>query len=540
MKRSTMSKKFYTNIVIALLLCFPGTIYSQKSIECWERFEVAFNHIEKGNPFNVKLSATFALKGEKKTVDGFYDGNGIYKIRFMPVSAGEWTYTTSSNISSMNNQKGSFTATVPGKGNHGIVVVDGKHNFKYADNTRYYPIGTTVYAWTHIEEELQEQTLETLKESGFNKVRMCVFPKNYDLVKNIPPLYPFEIKKMTKDNQGNDVFIWDFERFNPAFFQHLEKRIDQLKEMGVESDLIIFHPYDKGSWGFDSMPNEVNTKYIKYLTARLSSFRNIWWSMANEWDYITAKSLDDWDYLTKAVVKNDPYGHLCSIHGSTATYYDYSKPEITHVSFQDEGPVLSSTSSATLRKIFKKPIIADEVGYEGNLPNRWGRLSPQQMTHLFLNGILGGIYVTHGECFQEGNSPIFWAHGGKLKGESWKYIKFIRSIMNDLPNPLEMADISRDLETSTAGEGYYIVNIGQNPKEFWQFNLPAKNAEYGKIGKGKKFKVEIINVWDMTITEYPGIFETSAETNYRVYDKDLKNVRLPGIPDVLLRITEVK
>lgn len=68
------------------------------------------------------------------------------------------------------------------------------------------------------------------------------------------------------------------------------------------------------------MSNEVNVRYIKYITARLASFRNVWWSMANEWDYVKAKTVDDWKLLTKTVVENDPYRHLCSIHGATATY----------------------------------------------------------------------------------------------------------------------------------------------------------------------------------------------------------------------------
>ena len=63
-----------------------------------------------------------------------------------------------------------------------------------------------------------------------------------------------------------------------------------------------------------------------------------------------AKTVDDWKLLTKTVVENDPYRHLCSIHGATATYFDYWMPEFTHVSIQDEAPVLSSTASATLRK----------------------------------------------------------------------------------------------------------------------------------------------------------------------------------------------
>ena len=97
--------------------------------------------------------------------------------------------------------------------------------------------------------------MKSFGEAGFNKVRMCVFPKNYSLVKDEPALYPFEIRKTIKDKEGNERKEWDFDRFDPAFFQHLEKRIDQLNRLGIEADLILFHPYDKGRWGFDAMSN---------------------------------------------------------------------------------------------------------------------------------------------------------------------------------------------------------------------------------------------------------------------------------------------
>jgi hypothetical protein len=32
----------------------------------------------------------------------------------------------------------------------------------------------------HQSEELQRQTLETLRTAPFNKIRMCVFPKSYE------------------------------------------------------------------------------------------------------------------------------------------------------------------------------------------------------------------------------------------------------------------------------------------------------------------------------------------------------------------------
>src|ERR1051325_9848536 len=120
---------------------------------------------------------------------------------------------------------------------------------------------------------------------------MCVFPKYYAHVQEEPESYPYQQKNESSSRKKE----WDFNRFNPAFFHHLEKRIDDLKDLGIEADVIIFHPYDRGHWGFDSMGKENDLKYIQYLVARLSSFRNVWWSMANEWDFIKTKPKEDWD-----------------------------------------------------------------------------------------------------------------------------------------------------------------------------------------------------------------------------------------------------
>lgn len=533
-------KHYHYLLIIILALCSAWKVCAREHVECWGQFELTFKHHSQHNPFDDKLSATFVCGEESKTVDGFYDGDDTYRIRFMPAVVGEWKYTTSSNVASMDKQKGRFTTVAPEKDNHGPVMVDGLHNFKYADGTRYYPVGTTAYAWIHMKEDIQATTLRSLAKTRFNKVRMCVFPKNYALVKDEPGLYPFIVEKVTCDEKGNEVKVWDFERFNPAFFQHLEKCIKQLEKLGIEADLILFHPYDKGRWGFDSMSNEINIRYIKYVTARLSSFHNVWWSMANEWDYVKAKTVEDWNLLTKVVVENDPYRHLCSIHGATATYFDYWRSEFTHVSIQDENPVQTSTSAALLRNIYHKPVICDEVGYEGNLSSRWGRLSAQQMTFLVLNGVMGGIYVTHGECFQEKDEPIFWAQGGLLKGESWKRVGFLREIMEAAPNPIQMADISRDMITSTAGDGYYFVYSGKEIKDYWMFNLPMKNADYEKPKEGQRFKVDIIDVWNMTIKQCPIIFEITGANDYRVYDKKMRGVRLPDTPYIVLRVTKVK
>ena len=508
----------------------------ERPVERWERFEVALAGPQTGNPFaDVSLSAEFSNGAEKIKVDGFYDGNGQYKVRFMPKKTGEWKYKTFSNNKLLNGKTGAFSCIEPGKDNHGPVQVADTYHFKYADGKQYYPFGTTLYAWTHQPGGLEEITLKTLANAPFNKVRMCVFPKYYSHVENEPPYYPYVKKSETKDAKGKPKFQWDFSRFEPAFFQHLEKRIDDLKKLGIEADIIVFHPYDKGHWGFDSLGKENDLKYIRYLTARLASFRNVWWSMANEFDYIKTKPRADWDIYTKAVVSADPYGHLCSIHNGSV-YYDNWKPEFTHVSIQNGSTVEDFGRATLLRDVFFKPMVYDEVCYEGDLQQRWGHLSGEEMTEAFWQGVIAGTYVTHGETYKNAGDTIFWAKGGRLIGSSPARIGFLRKILEEAPGPLELSDPWKDHHTARADSSYYLVYMGKNMQPEWEFNLPRK----GGPKAGRKFKVEVIDTWNMTIDERPEVFEIAETADYRIYDKKRTSIRLPMTPYLALRIKEYR
>jgi len=504
-------------------------------IERWDRFEVTLPGPESGNPFNdTSLSADFTNGKEKVKVDGFYDGNGQYKLRFMPEKTGEWHFKTTSNNRSLHGKEGKFICVEASGDNHGPVKVADTYHFKYADGKRYYPFGTTLYAWTHQPEELENMTLKTLASAPFNKVRMCVFPKFYSGVENEPTYYPFEKKGENRGKDGKTKFVWDLSKFDPVFFQHLEKRIDDLRVLGIEADVIIFHPYDKGHWGFDSLGKENDLRYIKYLTARLSSFRNVWWSMANEFDYIKTKPREVWDVYSKAVVKADPYRHLLSIHNGSV-YFDNWKPEFTHVSIQN-GSVVEDFGRATLlRDVFFRPMLYDEVCYEGDLPQRWGHLSGEEMTSAFWQGVIAGTYVTHGETYKNSGDTIFWAKGGRLIGSSPARIGFLRTILEKAPGPIQLADVWKDHKTATADSSYYLVYFGKEMKEEWEFSLPKK----GGPAAGKKFQIELIDTWDMTIKKLPEVFEVASPEEYRIFDKDRKRIRLPLKPYLALRITEV-
>ena len=53
--------------------------------------ELVFQGPSEGNPFAEQwVKGTMAGQAEEKHAEGFYDGNGVYKLRFMP--SGEGTY----------------------------------------------------------------------------------------------------------------------------------------------------------------------------------------------------------------------------------------------------------------------------------------------------------------------------------------------------------------------------------------------------------------------------------------------------------------
>ena len=305
-------------LIIGVLFCL--SLVGAESVERWGVYQVTLAGPSAGNPFlDVQLHAVFQLGARAVNADGFYDGNGAYRVRFMPDETGDWTYVTSSNVPALDGKRGSFTAVAPARGNHGPVRVRNTTHFGYEDGAPYVPVGTTAYAWVHQGDALEQQTLQTLRTAPFNKIRMCIFPKSYAYNANEPIYYPFE---------RSAAGVNDFSRFNPQFFTHLERRILDLQALGIEADLILFHPYDR--WGYNNMPAEVNDRYLRYVVARLSAYRNVWWSLANEWDFIRTKKVEDWDRFFQIVQQSDPYGHLRSILALKADMGDPWLQEARH------------------------------------------------------------------------------------------------------------------------------------------------------------------------------------------------------------------
>ncbi|MBW8782707.1 MAG: DUF5060 domain-containing protein [Verrucomicrobia bacterium] len=471
---------------------------SASPVEQWGVFETALRGPAEGNPFtDVTFSAVFRQGERAFPVTGFYDGDGVYRLRFMPDATGEWHYETRGNRPELDGRSGTFTALAPSAGNHGPVRVRDSFHFIHADGTPFIPFGTTCYAWIHQSGALQRQTLQTLAGAPFNKLRMCILPKWYPFNHVEPERYPFE---------GTPPRQWDFARFNPAFFRHLDTCVADLCTLGIEADLILFHPYDEDRfgfhrehcevhWGFDRMGEANDDRYLRYVIARYAAYRNVWWSLANEWDFVKPKQPSDWLRLGGIIQAEDPHRRLASIHNGGCDF-DHAQPWITHCSLQKP----HTDGARAYRDRYRKPVIYDECHYEGNIPQSWGNLTAEKMVAQFWSAWINGAYCGHGETYLAPDEVLWWSKGGVLRGRSPACLAFMKTLLADAPS--NGAPMNPPYwETWGVPDEYYLVHLHEQQPAKWKIRLSGDNA---------RFKASLIDPWAMTIAPL-GEFHGDAE-----------------------------
>ncbi len=497
-----------------------------KTIEKYEMFETEF--YMKGDNVILPECTVFKNGEQEVRVSAFKKYGECYGVRFMPQEEGIWEYQISCGDI---NEKGMLACVQNTKRNHGPVKTKGFH-FQYADGGTYIPFGTTCYAWIHQTEALQSETLQTLEKSPFNKIRMCVFPKSMPYNNNDPDCYPF-----LKGEDGT----WDVRKPDPKFWEKLDLRIKQLMELGIEADVILFHPYDR--WGFAELSQEESLVYLEYCIARLSAYRNIWWSLANEYETVYKKQGKDWDEYGEMLYEKDPYRHLTSIHNIVTLYP--KRRWMTHCSVQTK----KIDRILFWKEEYQIPILIDECGYEGDLPFDWGSLTAFEMVHRFWWSICRGGFCTHGETFHREDEVLWWAKGGKLYGESADRIGFLKGFLYTLPGEwqaqrIKLWDPNTLEDENERNFQEAIEHLPKEDRDIFMANVTPMKLEgekysleyFGRIRpvykdlqlrEDRTYRVEMIDSWEMTRS-------IAAE-------KICGNVRieLPGKEGIALLVTEI-
>ncbi|HZJ13644.1 MAG TPA: DUF4038 domain-containing protein, partial [Chthoniobacteraceae bacterium] len=283
----------------------------------WEMHEFSVQgraHVE--NPFrDAALVGEFVSpSGKSRVVDGFFDGDQTWGLRFAPDEEGEWSYLLRGEGVEIL-QRGKLRCTAA-RG-HGFIRTHpgNPYAFAYADNTPFFPMGDTCYGLfddSPITPALREEYLKARREQRFNFVRMTVGHSE-----------PRAAKDSAYWAWGGTAQEPDLDRFNPVFFRAFDDLMRQLRSSGMNAELILLNFYRRPFTDTNAWTPARERQWLRYLLDRYGAFDNVFlWTIANEYEthpdgtYRFDLPADvEWAKATARFIKaNDPHRHLVTVH----------------------------------------------------------------------------------------------------------------------------------------------------------------------------------------------------------------------------------
>lgn len=352
------------------------------------------------NPYQdaVLVGEFTSPSGKTTIVDGFYDGAENWKLRFAPDEEGIWTYLLRGEGVQIL-QSGELRCTAAQ--GHGIIRQHPEYPyaFAYADKVPFFPMGDTNYGLlddSPITTALQTAYLKKRRMQQFNFVRMEV-GHSQARAQADPAYWAW----------GGDPQHPDLDRLNPDFFRKLDSLLLQMRDLGMNAELILLNFYRLPFTDTRQWTPERERLWLRYLLARYAAFDNIFmWTISNEYEthpdgvyhLDTVKDVN-WVRQTARFIKaNDPYLHLTTVHPVVSSSTSGSSPRSpfehpwriggfygteasldvlsqqtgqggkgivwndTLQCWQGDDPELSASILAD--RVYEKPVINTENGYE--------------------------------------------------------------------------------------------------------------------------------------------------------------------------------
>ena len=154
------------------------------------------------------------------------------------------------------------------------------------------------------------------------------------------------------------------------------------------------------------------------------------------------------------------------------------------------------------------------------------------MTYRFWIAVIGGAYATHGETWRDEVGDGWISRGGTLRRQSPDRIAFLKAVL-DQSQLDALEPIDQYYQTNMAGKAgqYYLIYLGKEPLRTWPFVLPRNGLE-----PNMRFKVDLIDTWNMQITPLPQTFTVERVDRYTFVDNNKQVISLPAKPYMALRI----
>lgn len=287
----------------------PRTVMVPK----WERFEHQFRSLipYTNAPQDVLLTVTFTSPlGTTHKVHGFWDGGKTWRVRFIPNQPGTWTWQSACSVDydlGLNKISGSFLCTAAQGKNlftqHGPVRVSNDHRYlMHDDRTPFFWLADT--AWNGPLLATDKDWAAYLAERSRQK---------FSAVQWVTTQW----RAAPNGDRENHLAYTGREhiQLNLAFFQRLDKKIDEMNRAGLLSVPVLLWAFGHGEHPEVSpgvgLPDDQAIVLARYMVARWGG-NNVVWILNGDGDYRGDKA-ERWKKIGRAVF-GDIYHAPVTIH----------------------------------------------------------------------------------------------------------------------------------------------------------------------------------------------------------------------------------
>ncbi|HTM48388.1 MAG TPA: DUF5060 domain-containing protein [Bryobacteraceae bacterium] len=417
----------------------------------WDTVELTFRGGRYANPFrDARISAVFTHQsGRSIGTEGFFDGDQTWRIRFMPLETGRWSYSTRSSDPALNGRSGAVIADKPPLPYlHGPLRADGLH-FIHADGTRPFLVSARL-SCQFADPQVWPGVLSFLNSHRINRVLFMIGGINGQF----PELY------------GPD--LWSY---NLARFQAVDRFIDALRTAGILASPYFYYFNDLHQ---RRLTPEQDEQFIRYGMARWGAYANLAPVLANEVEQkSTGKVSPSYDLSSHAwanrmgtVLKSAAvFGVPVAVHNPMETRvarnpgffsllldwpFRWAAFQLRQMQVgalgaaaglddqaaEPNDPVYNARAFARHNELliglrrFGVPVINEEPGYEMEGTHPWNSQSAHSMRQTFWTAAAAGAYAMWGSAATyELGDPLPAMRRSRVPG----YLKTLAGTMTSLP-----------------------------------------------------------------------------------------------------------
>ena len=384
----------------------------------WQVTELAFDtQMSYSNPFtDAGLTCEFdGPNGERLTISGFYDGSGVWRVRFTPTASSSWSYQTTSNNAQdggLHGISGQLNVTPSQSSNplymHGGFLhtsANGKY-LTYTDGTPFFWLGDTWW-WAPssvLPIDGENPPFKTLvdkrKEQQFSVVQMLFVGNNGD---TYGPMVDSALNR----------------RLDPSYWQLADRYFSYVNDSGLVpvigvgfGDLLDSATLD--DWEF----------LWSYVVARYGAYA-ISWLVCGEYNEFNVPSRVEKALALGQFIKDvDPYKRAMSIHpwwyggdqhqAWSQPWYDFIMIQGGHLAPPSVPPAWVYSTAYALNP--PKPVVQTELDYEGIYGGTANEIMPAQVRRVAYQAIQMGVYG-----YTYGANGLWWTPSDQTTWPDWPW-----------------------------------------------------------------------------------------------------------------------